>query len=263
MHIPRIKGAQIKGALHNLKSACVVKEQAAKKMLPGIILCAQSLAIPVQAPGIAKLIKPLEKDVFVNSSTKFRQIKNMITGIIPQVSDEFITGIIETSDLVKCNPEDLTALLFKESRFNPKARNGNFGGIGQMNKTSLKLSIQQADINENAKKGIRPIILDKFLSLPREEQIPYVRNYILAMKKTYIKDMDKPLSGGELYGLFYTPGRIKKTFLTSAQDPTTAKMYYSNRALDYNKDSQITITDLQKILNDIKSYDLKAHLAKK
>lgn len=263
MHIPRIKGAQIRGALHNLKSACVVKEHAAKKMLPGILLCAQSLAMPVQAPGIAKLIRPLEKDVFVNASAKYKQIKNMIARTVPDVSDEFVTGIMETSDLVKCDPEDLIALLFKESQFKPEARNGNFGGIGQMNKRALRLSIQHADIDENAKKGIRPIIFNKFLSLPREEQIPYVRNYILAMKKAYIKDMDKPISGGELYGLFYTPGRIKNKFLTSAKDPATAKMYYTNRGLDYDKDSVITTKDLQKILNDVKSYDLNIHLAQK
>lgn len=263
MHIPRIKGAQIKGALHNLKSACVVKEQAAKKMLPGIILCAQSLAIPVQAPGIAKLIRPLEKDVFVNSGAKYKQIKNMIARTVPDVSDEFVAGIMETSDIVKCDPEDLTALLFKESQFKPNAKNGNFGGIGQMNKRALRLSIQHADIDENAQKGIRPIVLDKFLALPREKQIPYVRNYILAMKKAYIKNMDKPLSGGELYGLFFTPGRIKNKFLTGAKDSATAKIYYANKGLDYDKDSIITTYDLQRVLNDIKSYDLKIHLAKK
>lgn len=263
MHIPRIKGAQVRGALHHLKTACANKEHAAKKMLPGLLLCAQSITMPVQAPGVARILKPLERDVFESSEFKFRQIKNMIRRILPDVSDDFVSGIIETSEAVKCNPEDLTALLFKESQFKPNARNGSFGGIGQMNGTSLKLSIRHASDDKNAKKGIKNIVLEGFLRLPREQQIPYVRNYILATKKAYIKDMDKHLSGGELYGLFYTPGRINKRFLTSANDPATASMYYSNRMLDYDKDLVITKKDLQNILDDVKSYDLNVHLAKK
>lgn len=266
MHIPHIKGAQVRGALHHLKSACVEKEQAAKKMLPGLILCAQSFALPVQAPGVARIIRPnaqMEKDVFVNAGSKFKQIKGMIAKTLPDVSDEFVQGILETAKTVKCEPEDLTALLFKESQFKPNAKNGNFVGIGQMNRNSLRLSIRHAAVDKNAKKGIQDIVLEGFRRLPREQQIPYVRNYILAAKKSYIKNMDKHLSGGELYGLFYTPARVNKKFLAGANDPETSSMYYSNKSLDYDKDSIITKKDLQKILDDVKTYDLNVRLAKK
>lgn len=266
MHIPHIKGAQVRGALHHLKSACAEKEQAAKKMLPGLLLCAQSIALPVQAPGVARIIKTnsqLEKDVFLNAGAKFKQIKGMISRTLPDVSDEFVQGILETAETVKCDPEDLTALLFKESQFKPTAKNGNFVGIGQMNRRSLNLSIRHANVNKDAKKGIKNIVLEGFSRLPREQQLPYVRNYILASKKSYIKNMDKHLSGGELYGLFYTPARINKKFLSNASDPETSSLYYSNRSLDYDNDSAITKKDLQKILDDVKSYDLNVRLAKK
>lgn len=266
MHIPRISRPHVRGAFSRLKNVCVNKEKAAKKTIPGMLLIAQSLAIPVNAPVAAKMAKTKSSeiiDVFEHTPAAFHSVKNMIQKVVPDVSDEFVYQIVETSEKVKCSPEDLTALLYKESGFKPNVKNGSFGGIGQMNGTSLNLSIQHAEKDKNAKKGIQNLMIEKFLSLPREEQMPYVRNYILAMKSLYIRNMDKPLSGGELYGLFYTPGRINKKYLTSAKDSATARMYKQNKQLDFDRDSVITKQDLQSVLDRIKFTDLNIHLAKK
>ncbi len=264
MHIPRIRNSQVRGAFHKLKSVYVQKEKAAKKTIPGMLLLAQSLTMPVQAPVAAKMSKlrpSIATDIFESQSADFIRIKNMLKRVVPDISDDFVEQILETSERVKCEPDDLAALLYKESKLKPNSRNGNFGGIGQMNKKSLSLSISLADKDESVRKGINTIVLEKFLSLPREEQMPYVRNYILAMKSAYIRNMNKHLSGGELYGLFYTPGRINKKFLSSANDSATASLYAGNKSLDYNKDSMITIKDLQNIIDNVKATDLNISYA--
>ncbi len=266
MHIPRISRPHIGGALRKIKHVCADKVKAAKRTLPGMLMMAQSFAIPAHAPGIEKFIKTTTsaaEDVFEHHSPDFTIVKGMIQRVVPDISDEFVAQVVETAEQVKCSPQDLTALLYKESRFKPDARNGNFGGLGQMNKKSLNLSISHADKDEKARYGITPIAIEKFLSLPREQQMPYVRNYILAMKNVYIKNPNKKLSGGELYGLFYTPGRINKKFLSSANDPATAKFYQQNKGLDFNKDTKITKQDLQQVLNHVKMTDLNINIAKK
>lgn len=270
MQIPRINShPQFTGALRKLKSACAKKEQTFKKTIPAMLLMAESLSMPVQAPVTRTLripgIKPHVLTKTIDQPTaEFLSVKNMVQRVIPDVSEEFINQILETAEKVKCSPEDLTALLYRESQFQPHVKNGNFGGIGQMNRTSLKASINHAMKDETAKDGINAhLIIEKFLALPREKQMPYVRNYILAMKSTYMRSTEKTLSGGELYGLFYTPGRINKNYLTSAKDSITRDMYLSNRHLDFDRDSTITTNDLQCILNNVKLTDLNIHLAKK
>lgn len=263
MHIPRIRSSQVRGAFHKLRCVYAKKERAAKKTIPGMLLLAQSITMPVHAPvaKMSRLRPSIATDVFESQSADFIRIRSMLQKVVPDISDDFVGQIIETSERVKCEPDDLAALLYRESQLKPDSRNGNFGGIGQMNKKSLSLSINLADKDESAKKGISAIVLEKFLSLPREEQMPYVRNYILAMKSVYIRNMEKHLSGGELYGLFYTPGRINKKFLSSANDSATAKLYKSNKKLDYNKDSKITIKDLQHIIDNVKATDLNISYA--
>lgn len=270
MHIPRInQHLHVSGALRRLKSACANKEQTLKKSIPAMFLVAESLALPVQAPTVRAIKnigmkKPqVLTKTFEQPSAEFLNIRSMVKRVVPDVSDEFIYQILDTAEKVKCSPEDLTALLYKESQFQPHVKNGNFGGLGQMNKNSLHLSINHAKKDETAKDGINAqIMIEKFLALPREKQMPYVRNYILAMKNIYMRKHNKKLTGGELYGLFYTPGRINKNYLTSAKDSTTRNMYLSNRHLDFNKDSVITTQDLQYVLNNIKSTDLNVNLAR-
>lgn len=266
MHIPRVRHSQVRGAFHKLKVVYSQKKIAAKKTIPGMLLIAQSITTPIQAPvsaRIARLKPEIVADVFEQTNPEFIRIRSMIQRVVPEISDEFVEQVIETAERVKCEPDDLVALLYKESKLKPTSKNGQFYGLGQMNKKSLKLSINHANTDESNQKGIKNIVIEKFLKLPREEQMPYIRNYILAMKSAYIRNMNKHLSGGELYGLFYTPGRINSKFLSSANDHATAKLYKNNKALDFNKDSKITKQDLQRILDNIKAKELNINIAKK
>jgi len=262
MRIPRIGHSTVRTAVRAVKHVCTEKEKTVKHSIPGMLMFAQAITGTLQAPDALKITKVLtlpKTHTFSGApelpSAEFSNIKNMVQRVVPDVSNEFVTQILETSEQVKCDPEDLTALLFKESRFNPKAKNGNFYGLGQMNTKSLSLSILHAQKDSTAKAGIKPLSMADYIELPREKQMPYVRNYILAMRKAYIKP-EKKLDGGTLYGLFYTPGRINKQFLTSAKDSATAKLYVCAKHFDFNKDSVITRQDMQNVLNNIKRLDL-------
>ena len=181
---------------------------------------------------------------------------------IPDLSDEFIDKIEDMAKKLKCDPLDVAALLFKESRFDPSQKNGSFRGLGQMNRQSLKAAINYIKKHPQEAEGIDPnMTLEKFTTLSREEQMPYVKNYTLSMKETYL-GKDKKVTGADLYALFYTPAYAKNYTLTSKNSSSASKrrMYLSNRGLDkvdennnYRKDGKITKKDLQFTLDSIKT----------
>lgn len=193
-----------------------------------------------------------------------KELENAVKTALPNASDKFISQIEDMAEKLKCDPIDVAALLFKESKFNPKAGNGSFKGIGQMNLNSLKASIKYAVKHPEEAEGIDPgMTMAKFVRLSREEQMPYVKNYTLFMKETYL-GKNKEMSGGDLYALFYTPGYAKKHVLTSANSPSKGvrAMYRSNKGLDKlddnfnevkNGDGKITKDDLQFTLDSVKT----------
>lgn len=190
------------------------------------------------------------------------ELANAVRKAVPDLSDKFIAQIEEMAAKLKCDPLDVAALLFKESRFDPSQGHGSFKGIGQMNSQSLKAAINYIKKHPQEADGIDPnMTIEKFSTLSREEQMPYVKNYTLSIKETYL-GKDKKVSGADLYALFYTPAYAKNYTLTSKNSSSTSKrrMYLSNRGLDkvdennnHRKDGKITKKDLQFTLDSIKT----------
>ncbi len=131
-----------------------------------------------------------------------------------------------------------------------------------MNLNSLKASIKYAAKYPDESEGIDPnMTMAKFVKLSREEQMPYVKNYTLSMKETYL-GQNKEIDGGDLYALFYTPGLAKNHVLTSANSKKASirAMYRSNKGLDKIddrfhevRDGKITKDDLQFALDSVKT----------
>lgn len=257
MHLPRITNSNIGvNRFGTLKRICAMPKNIIKNTYPAIMITAQALAVPIASHAPVRM--PIETHIpkqalksveNVFDTVEFQNIRRMVSNVVPDVKDEFVSEIIKTSEKVNCEAEDLTALLYKESKFEPDVKNGSFAGLGQLGKDAIKLSSE--------------ISMEKFLSLSRAEQMPYVRNYILTMKNTYMRKHKGKLTGGELYALFYTPARVNKPFLTSATDSITKTLYEANKPLDYDKDLKITKTDLQMVLNNIKTTILNPVMAKK
>lgn len=213
--------------------------------------------------NLKKLLDSIKADSSsLNAGNK--ELAKAVKTALPNASDKFISQIEDMAEKLKCDPIDVAALLFKESKFNPKAGNGSFKGIGQMNLNSLKASIKYAVKHPEEAEGIDPnMTMAKFVKLSREEQMPYVKNYTLFMKETYL-GKNKEMSGGDLYALFYTPGYAKKHVLTSANSRSKGirAMYRSNKGLDKlddnfnevkNGDGKITKDDLQFTLDSVKT----------
>lgn len=214
-------------------------------------------------------LKPLKE----NKPDTSDQLATAVRKAVPEVSDKFISQIEDMAKKLKCDPLDVAALLFKESRFDPSQSHGSFRGIGQMNRNSLKAAIKYIEKHPQEAEGIDPdMTIEEFVKLSREEQMPYVKNYTLAMKNTYL-GKDKKITGADLYALFYTPAYAKKDTLTSADSPSAdvRKMYRNNRWLDkvddnnnYRKDGKITKRDLQFTLDSIKTevFKIPEHIVK-
>lgn len=268
------KIVQIKHKSAMAKTACIksYKKARPKQFLPSIVMLAQSFfhlnptpkAMKLQsfAPEaikpqvVASTIKSLPK-IVPTPDSNFTKIQGMVRTVLPESSNNFIKQIVEASKAINCKPEDLTALLFKESHFDPSARRGSFYGIGQMGQMALDMSIDYAKAHKEFSKNIKSSMsLPKFAKLSKEEQLPYVRNFVLSVRETYVEDSTKTLTGGELYALFLTPNNINSKFLAAANDAKTGRYYRQNSGLDFNKDKRITKHDLQRVLNDIKQNDL-------
>ena len=90
--------------------------------------------------NFSKKVKP---NVIPEKPPKFDTIKSIVTKFIPDVSDKFITQILETSEKVKCSPEDLTALIYKESKFKPSAKNGPYRGTDDSSLFEIKQAVRK------------------------------------------------------------------------------------------------------------------------
>lgn len=270
------KVVQIKHSTQQAKAICVrgYHRTAVKNFIPGTFLALQALYLHTAPQNLSKvelnnpvkieehfrkMAAPLSK-VIIKKNPAVSNIHSMMKCVVPDISENFAAQVTQVAKDVNCNPEDLTAVLYLESKFDPTAKRGSFFGIGQMNQRALDLAIEYADTHPEFSKNIRKNLkIKKFAKLKREEQLPYVRNYILMTRTTYIEDSTKMLTSGELYGLFITPSNVKKNVLASAKDAETASFYNANYPLDFNNDKRITKRDLHQYLDRIKKQVLTIH----
>lgn len=163
----------------------------------------------------------LEKSaVKKTSAQELYESWNNVTG---NLSQDFFDGIVKISKNVKCNPEDLAALMYHESNFDPKTQSADkrFHGLIQFDERSLKAAVKNAyDKNLNIPNLDKDINIEKLNTLSREEQLPYVEAY-LSLAKDYCGLKNKKLTGGELWGMIKSPKQTKTkntAFLNKVQN---------------------------------------------
>lgn len=144
------------------------------------------------------------------------------------MSDKFYSKVIDISKKVKCNPNDLMAIMKNESGFKADIQNsiGATGLIQFMPKTAKGLGTTT----------------DKLKKMSKEEQLKYVEKYFVNNKKAAGFNKNEKIDGGTLYALTYLPAYAKKEVLARRGHPH----YDQNKSLDVNKDGVITKTDLSK-----------------
>lgn len=149
------------------------------------------------------------------------------------LSNNFYQKVINIAKNIKCSPDDLMALMYSESRLNPKIQNsiGATGLIQFMPSTAKDLGTTTA----------------KLKSMSAEKQLDYVEKYLLKQKKAAKYSNSRTIDAGTLYALTFLPAYSHREVLSTRYD----KYYKQNSGLDRNKDGKITKTDLS---NRLKSY---------
>ena len=130
------------------------------------------------------------------------------SNVVPKLSQKFFNELTAMSKRLNCNPEDLAALMFRESRFDPKANGGNYYGLIQMDEASLNAAVQHdfKTEGENCKLD-KNITMEKYINLPREEQLKYAEAYLkFRIDEKHLTG--KKLSGGQLWTLIKRPASI-------------------------------------------------------
>lgn len=152
------------------------------------------------------------------------------------ISPEFAKEVVKVSSEIKCNPEDLTALMKLESHLNPAEGKHRVGLIQFGESTAKNLGTTK----------------DKLRAMTPSQQLEYVKKYFEQSKADAKIPQDKELSAGELYGLVFAPSRVSKDVLCKKGEAC----YDGNSKLDFNHDGKITKADLARILGSIEQENI-------
>ena len=204
----------------------------------------------IKGLGIEKHSEPAAAAEQDQTAKEVKKLKDMWSPVAKGVSDKFYEEIVAIAKRVNCDPVYLSIVLYQESKFNPRAKNGSFRGIGQMSHVTLADSLQNVkrknlDIEVNTSMS-----LNRFAQLSREKQLPYIEAYIMNAKRLAGMSANEKIESGKLYALFFLPCNADKPELASKNNSKTAKFYRANSYFDANKDGKITSAELKKFLDD-------------
>lgn len=167
-----------------------------------------------------------------SDTTKFsgtaEELKNKWSKVNPNLSQGFFNKVVEISNRLNCNPNDLLAVMNSESGLKSTAVNkkSNATGLIQfMPKTATGLGT-----SVTALKSMSP-----------EEQLVYVEKYLTNAKKS-AKLGNQQIGPGTLYALVFLPANANKDILTQSGE----EFYSWNPALDLDGDGKISKADLAK-----------------
>ena len=167
---------------------------------------------------------------------------------------EFCQKVIDISKEIKCNADDLMALMFSESSFNPSS-------LGEVEYTDKKTG--EKKIQKNAGliqfgSGSRKDLgfagntdeerIATIQNMSAMEQLDYVKEFFKNAKKIAGIPKDATVSTGTLAALAFTPAHANQEVQAVEGD----QAYTNNKNLDKNNDKKITKTELAERLNSIK-----------
>ncbi len=118
----------------------------------------------------------------------------------PNISVKFFDEITKIAKNINCNPEDLAAIIYKESHFDPrvKSSSGKYSGLIQMD----KMTFDSLEVKNKC-------TYREYCRLPREKQLKYTEAYLkFRIDEKGLKG--KRLSGGQIYTLIRRPADINK-----------------------------------------------------
>lgn len=142
------------------------------------------------------------------------------------LSDECKRQIAEMAKdpRINCDPKYIENLIYSESGGDPHARNAQSGAVGLIQWVPK----------------YHPEVAAKVANLSAEQQMPYVKEYLINAKKSAGFASGEKLSAGQLYALVFMPAKAKQEVMCSAG----TLEYAWNKGLDANGDGIVTSTEL-------------------
>ncbi len=150
-----------------------------------------------------------------------------------ELTPEFCEKVIEISKRVKCNPDDLMALMYSECRFNPGAEND----------ANKKGNVGLIQFGAAARKELG-VTKEQLLNMSAIEQLDYVEKYIQDYRTDNNYSDEDYIDTGTLAAIVFRPAYAEQEVLARRGSDA----YRKNKPLDINKDGKITKTDLAKRL---------------
>lgn len=152
----------------------------------------------------------------------------------PQLTDEFYSRVVEISKKIKCNPEDLMAIMNLETRktFSTTEKNPKSTATGLIQFTKASAETIGTSIPELKK-------------MSAVKQLDYVEKYLIYWKKKVGFEENRQLSAGDLYALVAQPANAGKDVLIVAGTDAYEK---NKKSWDINGDKKITKTELAEAL---------------
>ena len=143
-----------------------------------------------------------------------------------RVTQAFCNRVIQAAQKIKCDPNDLMALMYGESGFNHRVVNG-IDAVGLI------------QFMPQTRKGLG-VTKEQLINMSMVQQMDYVEKCLLKSKRMAGFSDDHVLTGGEIGALTFLPAYAKRDVLTRRGE----KYYRYNSGLDWNKDGVITKDDL-------------------
>lgn len=163
------------------------------------------------------------------TKTQKKELKSgSIENLVAFKETEFLPKLKEIAEKLGVNYQDMMAIMYKESRLNPQARNKNGGATGLiqfMPKTALSLGTTVGEL----------------FNMTAVQQLDYVYKYYAK----YVRPGD---DRGTLYMATFYPAYMHKPDNTVIARSGT-KTYDWNHILDVNGDKVLTVGDVKRSVN--------------
>ena len=170
-----------------------------------------------------------------------------------KITPEFCQKVIDISREIKCNSDDLMALMFNESGLDPSSP----GEVKYIDKTTGETKIQknvgliQFGSQSRSELGFPGDSdeekISNILNMSAMDQLDYVKKFFIRAKEIANIPPGETISTGTLAALAFAPARAKQEIL--ATDGELA--YNNNKNLDKDDNKKITKTELADRLNNL------------
>ena len=142
------------------------------------------------------------------------------------LSNTFYEKIINISEKIECNPNDLMGIINIETggTFSPSIQNPKTKATGLIQFMPQYASSYGASVEE-------------LKNMTAEQQLDYVERYFVINKRS--KNLNGKLDAGTLYALVFYPALVSGGSVKKGD-----AAYNQNKVLDINNDGEITLSDL-------------------